>query len=520
MNLSLFPYLLFVFLATFFSGLHTINIHAFPIQESTIDDLRLAFKQNQLTSRQLVEFYIEEIHRLNPVLRGVIEVNPDVLFQADKADQERKAKAPVSLSALHGIPILVKDNIATKDKLNTTAGSFALLGSVVPRDAGVVVKLRKAGAIILGKANLNEWSGFRSFSLPNGFSARGGQGKNPYVLVADPCGSSGGSAISVAANMATVSLGTETDGSIICPSSYNSVVGIKPTVGLTSRNGVIPISPRQDTVGPICRTVSDAVHVLDAIVGLDYYDGVTKEASKYIPYGGYKQFLKPYGLKGKRLGIVRNPFFKLRHPYSKSDYGSIPIQVIENHLQTLRKEGAVLVDHLDIANIDVILDFDGSGEKTVLQAEFKIVVNAYLNELVISPVRSLAEAIAFNENNSNLEKIKEFGQDNFIEAEATNGIGDAEKKALSNLTRLTRSGFVKLMRENKLDALVTPGAAVSHVLAIGGFPGISVPAGYDSKGVPFGICFGGLKGSEPKLIEIAYGFEQATKIRKPPTFKL
>ncbi|XP_052311644.1 probable amidase At4g34880 isoform X2 [Populus trichocarpa] len=442
----------------------TISSHAFSIEEASICDLQLAFKQNQLTSRKLVEFYIGEINRLNPILKGVMETSPDALFQADKADYERRIKAPGSLAGLHGIPILLKDNIATKDKLNTTAGSFALLGSVVPRDAGIVVKLRKAGAIILGKASLNEWAGFMSVKAPNGFSA---------------------------------------------PSNANSVVGIKPTVGLTSRAGVIPISLRQDTVGPICRTVSDAVYVLDAIVGIDYHDHATQEAAKYIPHGGYKQFLKRHALKGKRLGIVRNPFLS-----SASESES---QAFEHHLQTLSQRGAVLVDRLEIANMDTIST--GTAEGTALLAEFKISLNAYLKELVASPVRTLADVIAFNQKFADVENIKEFGQDLFLAAQATNGIGNRENAALSNLAKLTRDGFQKLMCDYNLDALVTPGAGIARVLAIGGFPGINVPAGYDDSGVPFGINFGGLKGSEPKLIEIAYGFEQASKIRKPPTFK-
>ncbi|XP_059643938.1 probable amidase At4g34880 [Cornus florida] len=493
-------------------GSQTITCHALSIKEATVRDIQLAFNLNQLTSRQLVEFYLAEIRQLNPVLKGVIEVNPDALHQADVADKERKAKDPRSLFGLHGIPILLKDSIATQDELNTTAGSFALLQSVVPRDAGVVMKLRKAGAIILGKASLSEWSNFRSLRAPNGWSARGGQGKNPYVLSANPCESSSGSAISVAANMVAVTLGTETDGSILCPASFNAVVGIKPTVGLTSRAGVIPISPRQDTIGPICRTVSDAVYVLDAIVGYDYNDAATKEASKYIPPGGYTQFLKVDGLKGKRLGIVRNPFFIFYN-------GSVLPQVFEHHLHTLRERGAILVDRVEIANIDVILNFTSSGEGTALIAEFKIALNAYLKDLVASPVRSLADVIAFNQKFSDLEMIKEFGQEIFLAAEATNGIGDAENAALLNLKGLTEDGFEKVMREYKLDALVTPGADFARVLAIGGFPGISVPAAFDNDGVPVGICFGGLKGSEPQLIEIAYGFEQATKIRKPPSFQ-
>uniref|UniRef100_A0A7N2N030 Amidase domain-containing protein n=1 Tax=Quercus lobata TaxID=97700 RepID=A0A7N2N030_QUELO len=246
----LFSSLLLILLPILLSGSHcTATGHGFSIEEASVNDIQLAFKQNQLTSRQLVEFYLKQIHRLNPILKGVIEVNPEALHLADKADSGRNSKAPGSLSGLHGIPILLKDNIATKDKLNTTAGSYALLGSVVPKDAGVVTKLRKAGAIIIGKASLSEWSQFRSESVTNGWSSRGGQGKNPYVLSADPCGSSSGSAISVAANLVAVSLGSETDGPIVCPSSSNSVVGIKPTTGLTSRARVVPISPRQDTIG-------------------------------------------------------------------------------------------------------------------------------------------------------------------------------------------------------------------------------------------------------------------------------
>ncbi|XP_048337351.2 probable amidase At4g34880 [Ziziphus jujuba] len=505
---------LILLVLTILSKSQTINlVGGFSIREATLDDLHLAFRQNQLTSRKLVEFYIREINRLNPILNAIIEVNPDALYLADKADKERKANFPGSLSKLHGIPILVKDLIGTKDKLNTTAGSFALLGSVVPRDAGVVSKLRNAGAIILGKASMTEWASLRSLNIPLGWSARGGQGKNPYLLSATPCGSSSGSAISVAANLVSVSLGTETDGSLLCPASYNSVVGIKPTVGLTSRAGVIPFSPRQDTIGPIGRTVSDAVSVLDAIVGLDYNDQATTRASKYIPPGGYKQFLKVDGLKGKRLGIVRDPFFT-------SGTGSLQSQAFENHFQTLREKGEILIDNLEIANIYEILNITASGEATAILAEFKLYLNQYLKKLVVSPVRSLADVIAFNQRYPDLELTEEYGQEVFLAAQATNGIGDMEKAAILNLERLSREGFEKLVTEKNLDALVSPGPDVSPVLAIGGFPGINVPAGYDDDGVPFGINFGGLKGSEPKLIEVAYSFEQATKVRKqPPTLQ-
>uniref|UniRef100_A0A7N0TDN0 Amidase domain-containing protein n=1 Tax=Kalanchoe fedtschenkoi TaxID=63787 RepID=A0A7N0TDN0_KALFE len=484
----------------------------FTIREATVDGFRAAFHANELTSTQLVQFYLREIRLLNPTLRGVIEVNPDAVHQAAVADEERRYGSKRASHALHGIPVLLKDNIGTKDKLNTTAGSFALLGSVVARDAGVVRKLKEAGAIILGKASLSEWAYFRSLTAPNGWSARGGQGLNPYNLSADPCGSSSGSAISVAANMVAVSLGTETDGSILYPAHANSVVGIKRTLGLTSRAGVVPISPRQDTVGPICRTVADAVYVLDTIVGFDPDDAQeTGEAAKYIPHGGYKQYLSRDGLRGKRLGIVRNPFWTFPN-------GSAQAQAFEAHFATLRQEGANLVDDLEIANIDTILNSTASGEALLLLAEFKLSLNAYLNKsLVVSPARSLAEIIAFNQQNSGLEMIDEFGQNIFLLSQATNGIGQLEHQALSNLENLSANGFEKLMKQHQLDAILTPGPNVAPVLAVGGFPGISVPAGFNAEGVPFGLTFGGLKGSEPKLIEIAYGFEQATKARKQPT---
>ncbi|CAL9766868.1 unnamed protein product [Musa acuminata subsp. burmannicoides] len=336
--------------------------------------------------------------------------------------------------------------------------------------------------------------------------------QNPYVLSADPCGSSTGSAIAAAANMATVTLGTETDGSIICPSDFNSVAGIKPTVGLTSRAGVVPISPRQDTVGPIGRTVSDAVQVLEAIVGFDQRDAVaTKAASKYIPRGGYKQFLQVDGLRGKRIGILR-AFFTFPN-------GSVQQKVFEEHFNTMKQKGAILIDNLEIANLSIILDATQSGEEVALLAEFKMALNSYLSELSSSPVRSLADVIAFNDKHRIEERVEEFGQLVFLAAQNTTGIGPAEKSAIARMTQLSIQGLERLMMENRLDAVVTGNIGVTSVLAIGGYPGISVPAGYGTAGDPFGICFGGVKGSEPKLIEIAYAFEQATMVRKPPSFR-
>ncbi|KAK8567995.1 hypothetical protein V6N13_105937 [Hibiscus sabdariffa] len=483
----------------------------FTLAEATIEGLQRAFDENKLTSLQLVDFYLHRIENLNPLLRCILEINPDARVQAEGADRERRSNRHRRRSFMHGIPVLLKDSIDTNDEMNTTAGSYALLGSVAGRDAGVVEKLRKAGAVILGKASLTEWYSFRAFPIiPNGWCARGGQAQNPYVAGGDTCGSSSGSAISVAANMVSVSLGSETHGSIICPADYNSVVGFKPTVGLTSRAGVIPVLPKQDTIGPMARTVADAVHLLDAIVGFDPRDSeATSEAARFIPDGGYRQFLNEYGIMGKRLGVIRRPFFDTMNR-------SI-VSAFENHLDLLRARGATIIDDLEIPNIDIISDPTASGELMLMQAEFKSSLNQYLKELRISSVRSLADIIEFNQMNPELEKLEEYGQHMFIESEKTNGIGEKERKAAEYLEKLSLDGFEKVMKEQKLDALVAPGISLAMtVLAIGGYPAISVPAGYQSNGMPFGICFGGLKGSEPKLIEMAYAFEQATRLRKPP----
>ncbi|KAL4187782.1 hypothetical protein AMTRI_Chr09g20800 [Amborella trichopoda] len=438
-----------------FSLLHLLSLSfGFEIKEATVSQIQQAFKRKELTSRALVEFYLREIKGLNPLLRAVLEVNPGALDQADEADKEREATYGDCAEGLHGIPVLLKGNIATRDWLNTTAGSLALLGSVVPRDAGVVQRLRAAGAIILGKASMSEWAEFRSLKAPMGWNAIGGQPK---------------------------------------------------------------VTNRQSTllVRPICRTVLDAVFVLDEIVGFDQRDKkATIAASKFIPAGGYKRFLKAEGLRGKRLGILREPFFNFSGT-------SVLAQTFETHFKTLRQKGAILVDNVEISNINVILDVRESGEGLALLYEFKKALNAYLSELLVSPVRTLSDVIAFNIKHSKEEKLKEYGQDIFILAESLNRSNSSQvKRAISNLKELSRNGIEKVMREKKLDAILAPAnTPVYTILAIGGYPGITVPAGYDEEGVPFGICFGGLRGSEPKLIEIAYSFEQATHIRRPPTFK-
>nr|CAB3499892.1 unnamed protein product [Digitaria exilis] len=457
---------------------------AFELEEATIDSIHRAFGAGELTCRGLVELYLRRIASLDPALHAVIELDPDgALAAADRADAAARSRSS-ALPPLHGIPVLLKDNIAAAGPLNATAGSLAMVGSRPERDAGVVERLRNAGAVLLGTASLSEWCNFRGPGIPAGWSPRGGQGKNPYVPSATPCSSSSGSAIAAAANMAAMTIGTETDGSIMCPSSYNSVVGIKPTVGLTSRAGVIIISPRMDTVGPITRTVSDAVCVLEAIVGYDDRDAeATRKASQYIPEGGYRQFLNIDGLRSKS------------------------------------KMGAILVDNLEIPSMNVINDAVQSGERALMLAEFKLSLNSYLSELATSPVRSLSDIINFNNKHPIEERMAEFGQDYLIQSEATNGIGRTEERAIARLNKLCKRGLGKVMQDNQLDAIVAPGASAHSLLAIGGYPAITIPAGYASNGVPFAICFGGLKGSEPKLIEVAYSFEQATKVRKPPSLQ-
>ncbi|TYI43835.1 hypothetical protein ES332_A01G195400v1, partial [Gossypium tomentosum] len=435
------------------------------IEEATIESIQRAFAEDKLTSLQLVDLYLNRIQNLNPVLRSVLEINPHARVQAEEADRQRRSNSHHPRSFLHGIPVLLKDTIATDDKMNTTVGSYALLGSVVGWDARVVEKLRNVGAVILGKVILTEWYSFRALGkTPNGWCARGGQAQNPYFARADPCGSSSGSAISVAANMVTISLLVRDPWFYTLPSDYNSVVGLKPTVGLTCRAGVVPISSRQDTIGPMARTVVDAVHLLNAI------------------------FLSEDGIIGKRLGVVRHPFLNTLNRSTVSTF--------ENHLELLRARGASMIDDLNIPNIDIISD-------------------SIRSELAISFVRSLADIIDFNQNNPELEKLEEYGQQTLIESERTNGIGEKERKAAEYLEKLSWDGFEKKMKDYKLDALMTPDISLAMtVLAIGGYPGISVRAKYQSDGMLFGICFGGLKGLEPKLIEMAYAFEQAMRLRK------
>ncbi|CAL5052483.1 unnamed protein product [Urochloa decumbens] len=476
---------------------------AFEFQEATVDAIQLGFRNGSLTSAALVRFYLDQIARLNPLLHAVIEVNPDALAQAARADAERRASGGGACGGpMHGVPVLLKDNIATRDRLNTTAGSFALLGSVVPRDAGVVACLRRAGAVILGKANLNEWANFRGVDA--GWSARGGQTLESVCSL--------GHAMRVELRVGRGGGGEHGRRDAgIGDRRLDTLPVVVELCGWHQADGWAdepvrrhPNHAEAKHYRPMCRTVSDAVHVLDAIVGYDKLDAeATGAASKYIPRGGYTQFLRVDGLRGKRIGVP-TVFFR----------GYDKVQ--------LAKHGAIVIKDLDISTNFTDLD----DKETLLNfAEFKLSINAYLSDLLRSPVRSLSDIIAFNNKHPVEERLKDFGQANFIAAEKTNGIGTRERAAIRRLKEISANGLEKLMKEHRLDAIVVPTNrdAVSvlaiSVLAVGGYPGIAVPAGYDKEGVPIGICFGGLRGYEPRLIEMAYAFEQATKLRRPPTFK-
>ena len=494
---------------------------AFELDELTISDLQQGLQSGKYSSRELVEKYsdrITEIDKKGPALYSVIELNPDAEKIATALDRERKEKGP--RSPLHGVPILIKDNIDTQDRMMTTAGSLALVGAKPLRDATVAQKLREAGAVILGKTNLSEWANFRSSKSSSGWSGRGGQTRNPYVLDRNPCGSSSGSGAAVAANLCAGAIGTETDGSVVCPSSANSLVGIKPTVGLVSRAGIIPISHSQDTAGPMTRTVRDAAILLGAMAGVDARDEATN-AGRGKAVADYTQFLDKDGLRGMRLGIARKHF----------GFNERVDKLMNDLLAEMKKLGAVLVDPADIPTTG---KFDDS-EFEVLLYEFKADLNTYLAGLgPQAPVRSLKDVIAFNEKNRDRE-MPYFGQDIMIKAEAKGPLtSKAYLAALQKNHLLTRAqGIDAVMKKNRLDALVAPtgGPAwptdwingdhftggYSSASAVAGYPHITVPAGYVF-GLPVGISFFGGAFSEPKLIKIAYAFEQATKVRRPPQF--
>jgi amidase len=492
----------------------------FDLGEVTIAQLQEGMQSGKWTATSLTESYILRINMLDrkgPTLKSVIELNPESIDIAQGLDKERKEKGP--RGPLHGIPVLIKDNIDTADRMATTAGSLAMVGAKPPQDAFLVKKLREAGVVLLGKANLSEWANIRCSYSTSGWSGRGGRTKNPYALDRNPSGSSSGSAVAVSSNFCAVAVGSETDGSIISPSSINGCVGIKPTVGLVSRTGVIPISHTQDTAGPIARTVSDAAILLGGMIGVDTEDKATSGSQGKA--ADYRKFLDVKGLQGARIGVARNYF----------GFHEEVDAVINEALEALKRQGAILVDPAELPNMDKV----GDPELVVLLTELKADLNAYLARLGSSaPVHSLKEVIAFN-NQHKAEEMTFFGQNQFLKAEAKEGLTSKEYlEALEKCRRLTRTeGIDAVMDKHKLDALVAPSDGPAwltdlvdgdHSLgtsttaaAVAGYPSITVPAGF-VRGLPVGISFFGRAWSEGLLIKLAFAFEQATKARKPPEF--
>jgi amidase len=491
------------------------------VAEAGAADLAAAMAAGTLTAVELVKVCqarIRAIDRSGPRINAVIEANPDALAIATALDRERRQKGP--RGPLHGIPVLLKDNIATADAMQTTAGSLALLGSRPPRDAHLVTRLRAAGVVILGKTNLSEWANIRSTRSTSGWSARGGLTKNPYALDRNTSGSSSGSAAAIAAGLATLAVGTETDGSIVSPSSINGLVGVKPTVGLVSRGGIIPIAQSMDTAGPMTRTVRDAALLLTVLAGSDERDAATADANRHAV--DYTRHLDPRGLAGKRLGVVRSEF---------GGGNDLVSAVVEAELEVLKAAGATLVD---LPTLPGSGRFD-AAELDVLLYELKAGMAAYLAEYApTSPHRSLADLIAFNEANRDRE-LRYFGQELFVQAQAKGGLDSAEYvDALATCRRFSRAeGIDQALAEHRLDALVAPtgapawltdfirgdhpGGGFSSPAAVAGYPHITVPAGH-VRGLPCGISFVGTAWSEPVLFALAYAYEQATHRRRAPTF--
>ena len=492
----------------------------FELDEETIGSLREKLASGKYTSEQLVQLYlkrIEAIDKNGPQLNSVIEVNPDAVAIAVAMDKELKAGK--SRGPLHGIPVLIKDNIDTADKMQTTAGSLAMAGNIASKDAFVVQKLREAGAIIIGKTNLSEWANFRSTQSCSGWSSRGGQTKNPYILDHNPCGSSAGSGTAVSANLCVVAVGTETDGSIVCPASVNGIVGIKPTVGLVSRSGIIPISKTQDTAGPMARTVTDAAILLGAMAAVDQDDAVTLE-SKGKAQKDYTTFLDVNALKGKRIGIEKKP--QGNNKYINA--------LLDDAIKLLKKQGAVIIeiDYLDKINAL------GQAEFEILQYEFKDGLNNYL-ATANAKVKNLKEVIDFNTANED-KAMPYFKQETLESSNLKKGLDD--KKYVDALTvsfEGSKGVLDTVFKENKLDAIcgITMGPACSIDVIYGdrwggysltspaaasGYPHITVPNGmvYD---LPVGLSFFGTPYTEGQLIGLGYAYEQASKKRLKPALK-
>ncbi len=479
----------------------------FELEEMSVGEMQEGMRSGRFTARALTEAYLQRIDTLNkkgPAINAVIELNPDALSIADGMDNERKEKG--ARGPLHGIPVLIKDNIDTADRMHTSAGSLALAESIAPHDSNVAKKLREAGAVILGKTNLSEWANFRSTHSTSGWSGRGGQTRNPYVLDRNPCGSSSGTGAGLAANLAAIGVGTETDGSVVCPSSTSGLVGIKPTLGLIGGAGIVPIAHSQDTAGPMCRTVTDAAILLGAL------------AAKSVDY---TKSLDPTGLRGARIGVARKYF----------GINDATDALMKDAIDTIKRLGATIVDPADMATSG---KYDDS-EQEVLLYEFKTDLNKYLAGLRPNvTTRMLADLIRFNEDNRSRE-MPYFGQELFERAEKKGPLTEEKyKKALARNHRLSRAeGIDAVLKKHKLDALIAPtGGPVwptdlingdhytggySTASAVAGYPHITVPAGL-AFGLPVGLSFFAGAWAEPTLIKFAYAFEQATKARRKPTF--
>jgi amidase len=493
------------------------------MEEMTVSEMQEKLDSGEMTAVRLVEGYLERIgtiDRSGPKVNAVIEINPDAPAIAAALDQERnegRLRGP-----LHGIPVMLKDNIDTHDRMQTCAGSLALEGSIAPRDAFLVERLRAAGAVILGKTNLSEWANFRGKHSVSGWSSRGGLTHNPYALDRSACGSSSGSAAAVAANLCAVAVGTETDGSIICPSQTNGIVGIKPTLGLISRSGIIPIAHSQDTAGPMARTVADAALLLGALTGVDGRDPASRSSSKRA-LQDYRPLLDRSGLKGARIGVAR------------SLAGTDPhvLKVFEACLEVLKQLGAVLVDPVIVPNFKKI----GKSEREVLHYEFKADLNSYLAQRgTETRVKTMEDIIRFNDENKP-RVMPYFGQELMIEAQKKGPLTNKQYLlALEKDHRLTRrEGILAVMKKHNLDALTVPSGPPAWMIdlvngdadnwdiestsmaAVAGYPHISVPAGYVF-GLPVGLSFFGKAWQEGTLIKLAYAFEQATQVRKSPQF--
>jgi amidase len=493
----------------------------FELEEATVAQLQQGMESGRWTARALTEEYlrrIEQIDRHGPELRSILETNPDALAIADELDRERRARG--ARGPLHGIPVLLKDNIDTADRMTTTAGSLALEGSIAAQDSGVAQRLRAAGAVLLAKTNLSEWANIRSEHSSSGWSGRGGQCRNPYALDRNPCGSSSGSGAAASANLGAVAIGTETDGSIVCPSNACGLVGLKPTVGLVSRAGIIPISHTQDTAGPMTRTVADAAVLLGALAGVDPRDPQTSAGQDRL-HADYTRFLDPNGLRGARLGVGR--MFAGFHPEVD--------RVFDAALEDLKKLGAELVDPVKLPDGNAY----GENELTVLLYEFKADLNKYLESLGSGArVKSLEEIIRFNEENRDRE-MPHFGQELFIKAQAKGPLTTREYRTAKqhNLRLLRERGIDAVLRKHRLDAIVAPtggpawttdlvngdhyGGGSSSPAAVAGYPDITLPAG-DVRGLPVGISFFAGAWSEPVLLRLAYAYEQATRHRRAPRF--